>query len=106
MTWHGGGRGGVALGPGLWFARGRALRERVAGADDDWSPGASPRSEWPGSSRYPGVDRRPNGDSFFEYLLKMYVLWGDLEYWSMFSQTYSSVQVLSGLFCLLGGWGW
>eukprot|EP00752_Nemacystus_decipiens_P005748 g5200.t1 len=33
-----------------------------------------------------------NGDSFYEYLLKMYVLWGDLEYWDMFMQCYLNVQ--------------
>lgn len=27
-----------------------------------------------------------NGDSFYEYLLKFYVLWGDLTYWDMFSE--------------------
>lgn len=36
---------------------------------------------------------RTNGDSFYEYLLKMYVLWGDIEYWDMFMQTYVNVQV-------------
>ncbi|CAM9806758.1 unnamed protein product, partial [Discosporangium mesarthrocarpum] len=34
----------------------------------------------------------PNGDSFYEYLLKMYILWGDVEYWDMFMETYFSVQ--------------
>ncbi|CAM9824254.1 unnamed protein product, partial [Ectocarpus sp. 8 AP-2014] len=33
-----------------------------------------------------------NGDSFYEYLLKMYVLWGDVGYWDMFMQVYTSVQ--------------
>ncbi|CAM9739383.1 unnamed protein product [Scytosiphon promiscuus] len=33
-----------------------------------------------------------NGDSFFEYLIKMYVLWGDLEYFDMFMQCYVSAQ--------------
>lgn len=37
--------------------------------------------------------RRTNGDSFYEYLLKMYVLWGDVGYWDMFMQVYTSVQV-------------
>ena len=36
---------------------------------------------------------RTNGDSFYEYLLKMYVLWGDVRYWDMFMQTYVSLQV-------------
>lgn len=41
------------------------------------------------------VSHRPNGDSFYEYLLKMYVLWGDVKYWDMFMQSYYSVQVIS-----------
>lgn len=36
---------------------------------------------------------RTNGDSFYEYLLKMYILWGDVRYWDMFMQTYVSLQV-------------
>ena len=36
---------------------------------------------------------RTNGDSFYEYLLKMYVLCGDVRYWDMFMQTYVSLQV-------------
>ncbi|CAM9853566.1 unnamed protein product [Ascophyllum nodosum] len=33
-----------------------------------------------------------NGDSFYEYLIKMYILWGDVYYWDMFMQAYSSIQ--------------
>lgn len=44
--------------------------------------------------------RRTNGDSFYEYLLKMYVLWGDVEYWDMFIQAYTSVQVRGSVRCL------
>jgi len=42
---------------------------------------------------YPPCRRRTNGDSFYEYLLKMYVLWGDVQYWDMFMQCYVSIQV-------------
>ena len=42
-----------------------------------------------------------NGDSFYEYLIKMYILWGDVYYWDMFMQAYSSIQVqIMSLFCL------
>ena len=34
-----------------------------------------------------------NGDSYYEYLLKMYVLWGDVRYWDMFMQSYVALQV-------------
>lgn len=61
------------------------------------------------------IPTRTNGDSFFEYLLKMYVLWGDLEYFDMFMQCYVSVQVGrhtmatirlgAGERGLLDGWG-
>lgn len=51
----------------------------------------------PAPPRYPAplffCAARTNGDSFYEYLLKMYVLWGDLEYWDMFMQCYLNVQV-------------
>ncbi|ETW06276.1 hypothetical protein H310_02571 [Aphanomyces invadans] len=43
--------------------------------------------EWTESTSGPGS----NSDSFYEYLLKMYVLFGDMEAYNMFQPVYSSV---------------
>jgi Glycosyl hydrolase family 47 len=32
-------------------------------------------------------------DSYHEYLLKMYILWGMPEYWHMFVATYTAIQI-------------
>eukprot|EP00904_Undaria_pinnatifida_P012934 jgi/Undpi1/8771/HiC_scaffold_25.g11233.m1 len=39
-----------------------------------------------------GMGLSTNGDSYYEYLLKMYVLWGDVRYWDMFMQSYVALQ--------------
>ncbi|CAM9400427.1 unnamed protein product, partial [Chrysoparadoxa australica] len=41
-----------------------------------------------------------NADSFYEYLLKMYILWGEVGYWDMFMECYIIVQV----YLRLGDW--